>query len=194
MLKDLMMFASVAGVGYTWLCATVAPLVTSARSCLREHASRRALAGFGLACAAAVLWTIVPTVIALVGMMLEPRASLALLQLQLVGPGLAVGLSVWLLHFAVEQRLPRIGPTFEAATAIAIVAAVKDDDRTLAKVEGLYRAVATDGSRNVNTAPPPDAFETCTVPPWRSTMARTIDSPRPLPDGSRVPERDLSAL
>ncbi len=159
MLKDLMMFASVAGVGYTWLCAIVAPLVTSARSCLREHASRRALAGLGLACAAAILWTIVPAAIAFVGMLLEPRAGLALLQLQLLGPGLAVGLSVWLLHFAVEQRLPRLGSTFETATAVAIVAAVKDDDRTLAKVEGLYRAVATDGSRNVNTAPPAGSLD-----------------------------------
>ena len=32
------------------------------------------------------------------------------------------------------------------------------------------------------TAPPSGAFAAVTVPPWRSTMAWTIESPRPLPD------------
>ena len=43
-------------------------------------------------------------------------------------------------------------------------------------------------------APPPGAFDARTVPPWRSTMARTIERPRPLPDGTRVPAREASAL
>ena len=34
-------------------------------------------------------------------------------------------------------------------------------------------------------APPSGAFDAVTVPPWRSTMALTIDRPRPLPEGHR---------
>ena len=44
------------------------------------------------------------------------------------------------------------------------------------------------GRVTANTAPPPSASRTSTVPPWESATARTIDSPRPLPD------RGLAAL
>jgi len=220
MLRDVMMWVSVAGAAYAWLCAIVAPLVTAARSCARERASRRALIGLALAAAAAVLWTIVPAAVILLGMLLEPRAGLALVQARGLGAALAAGAGAWLMRLAIERRMPRLGATFETATAIAIAAAVDDDDRTLAKVERVYRTVATEGavrsrlppadirlqpmfqralpvtagSRNVKTAPPPGAFEARTSPPWRSTMARTIDSPSPLPDGAREPERDASTL
>ena len=38
-------------------------------------------------------------------------------------------------------------------------------------------------------APPWGGFDAVTVPPWRMTMACTMDRPRPLPDGSAVPVR-----
>jgi hypothetical protein len=46
----------------------------------------------------------------------------------------------------------------------------------------------------VNIAPPPGALDAVVSPPWRATMARTIDRPRPLPDATAVPARAASAL
>ena len=43
-------------------------------------------------------------------------------------------------------------------------------------------------------APPSGALAAVTVPPWRSTMARTIDRPRPLPEAAPVAVREASAL
>ena len=50
------------------------------------------------------------------------------------------------------------------------------------------------GRSKVNTAPPSDPFDAWISPPWRTTIARTIDRPSPLPDGTRVPARAASAL
>jgi hypothetical protein len=142
MLRELLMLFGVAAAAYAWLCAIVAPVVTALRSCLRERVSRRTAAGLAIALAAAILWTVVPSALALLGMMLEPRAGLAVVQAKGVGAAFACGLAAWVLALALERRMPRLGPTFEAATAIAIAAAVDDDERTLARVEQLYRAVA----------------------------------------------------
>jgi hypothetical protein len=163
-----------------------------------ERLGRRALAGLALACVAAVLWTVVPLAAALLAMILEPRAGLALVEAFGQARGLTVavasGVAAWVLRLAIERRMPRLGTTFEVATAVAIAAALRDDDRTLANVERVYRAVAIDGSRNVNTAPPAGELDAWTSPPCRLTMARTIERPRPLPDGTRVPARDASTL
>jgi hypothetical protein len=193
MLKDVLMFGSFASAAYAWLSAIVAPLATALRSWVRDR-RRGAMLVVGLAAAGALLWTLVPMALTLLGMMLEPRAGMVLLRTRTLVPGLAVGAGAWLLRLAFARRVPRLGDTFEAATAIAIVAAVKDDERTLGRVESLYRALAIDGSRKVNTAPPPGLFETATSPPWRTTMARTIERPRPLPERTRVPARDASTL
>jgi hypothetical protein len=136
----------------------------------------------------------VPVGLVLLGMILEPRAGLMLLQTTWLVPGLAFGALAWCVHLAAGRRVPRLGATFETATAIAIVAAVRDDDRTLARVEALYRGLVTDGRRNVNAAPPSGVFDATISPPWRTTIARTIDRPRPLPEGTRVPARDASTL
>jgi len=130
----------------------------------------------------------------LLGMMLEPQAGLLLLQTNWLAPGLALGVGAWCLQLAVERRLPRLGASFEIATALAIVASVRDDDKTLSRVEALYRAVVADGSRKVKAAPPSAVLDARTSPPWRRTIARTIDSPSPEPDGTTVPARDASAL
>lgn len=177
MLNDLMMFATIAAATYAWLCAIVAPLVTAARSCVRAHATRRALAGLALACSAAVLWTVLPIVLALVALMLEPRVGLALLQARIAAPGLGAGLGVWLLRFAVDQRLPRLGSTFETATAIAIVAAVNDNERTLGRVEALYREVAVDDPsyREVRLAPRPSATA------WSRRATRPLNTRHAVP-------------
>jgi hypothetical protein len=193
MVKDLLTLGVSATAGYGWLCAIIAPLVTAARSLVRRRGGD-ALKALALASGAAVLWTVVPLGVALLAMMLEPRYGLALLQARGLRPAFVAGMAAWLLHLALQRRMPRIGATFEAATAIAIVAAFDDAPRTLARVESLYRACASEGSRKVNSAPPDGLFEAWTSPPCRTTMARTIDSPRPLPDGMRVPAREASTL
>jgi hypothetical protein len=194
MLKDSLMLVSCGTAGYAWLSAIVAPLVCAARASIREGASRRALAALALAAGGAALWTCVPAGLALLAMILEPRVGLVVLRTRLLVPGVALGVCAWLVHLALERRMPRLGATFETATALAIVAAVRDDDRTLSRVESLYRAVVTDGSRNVKAAPPSGVLDARTSPPWRKTIARTIDRPSPLPEGTRVPERDASTL
>jgi len=194
MLKDLVMLGSCGTAAYTWLSAIVSPLVCAIRAFVREHASRRALAALALAAGGAVLWTFVPAGLALLGMMLEPRVALQLFHPRWLMAGFALGVCAWCARLAIEGSMPRLGATFETATALAIVAAVRDDDRTLARVESFYRAVVADGSRNVNAAPPPGPLDTRTSPPWRKTIARTIDSPSPLPEGTRVPARDASTL
>lgn len=194
MLKDVLVIGSCATASYAWLSAIVSPLVCALRASVRERASRRALAALALAAGGAVLWTFVPAGLTLLGMMLEPRAGLLLLRTNWLAPGLALGAGAWCVQLAVERRLPRFGESFETATALAIVASVRDDDRTLSRVEALYRAVVADGSRKVKAAPPSAVLDARTSPPWRTTIARTIDKPRPLPDGTTVPARDASAL
>jgi hypothetical protein len=194
MLKDVLIYASVGGTIYAWLSATLAPLVHAVRSCFRERLSVRAIAGVGLACGSLVLWTVVPAALVLLAMMLMPRAGLAIVTTQPLVPGLGIGLLAWTAHLVVERHLPRFGATFETASVLALVAAVRDDARTLARVEAVYRAVATEGSRNVKAAPPSGRLEAKTSPPWRTTMARTIESPSPLPEGTCVPAREASTL
>src|SRR5690606_24491122 len=50
------------------------------------------------------------------------------------------------------------------------------------------------GSVTVNTAPPSGAFSAQTWPPCWCTIARTIESPSPLPERVAAPERAASAL
>jgi hypothetical protein len=57
---------------------------------------------------------------------------------------------VWAGQLLAFARIPRVGPTLETATALAIVALVRDDAWTLARVERVYRAHA------VARAPAPD--------------------------------------
>src|SRR5262245_19457541 len=131
MLRDILILASCASVCYAWLCAVVAPLAQSARSLLRGARSVRAWEAFGLAVAAVVLWTAIIGATIVLAMMLEPRAGLGLLQSHLFSPGAWIGGAVWAIQFAVTQRPPRFGETFEAATVLAIVALVNDEPRTL---------------------------------------------------------------
>jgi hypothetical protein len=193
MMNDVLLFAAAGAVGYVWSCAVAPPIVRAAWSCVARR-TRGAVVALGLACAGAVVWTIVPLTLGLMALLLDPAIGVALLRATAWGPGLAIGGGVWLLRSTIEREMPRVGETFEAATAVAIVAAADDDPATVARVSAIYRAWAIDGSSSVNTAPPSGAFEARTSPPWRDTMARTIESPSPLPEGTRVPAREASTL
>ena len=146
--------------------------------------------------------------------MLEPRAGLALVRSPLFWPGAGLGAVVWAVHLARSARVPRFGDGFEAGTALAAVAIVDDSAPTLARVQALYartqsrgttvrRApqvlrsrsdLSAAGSTSVKIAPPPGWLAAEMSPPCRSTIARTIDSPRPLPERTVVPALEASAL
>jgi hypothetical protein len=142
MLREFVMLLSCAAVSYLWLCAIVSPLLTAVRSLARQGSDRAAWAAFGLAAGGAVLWTAIPLGLLVLAMMLEPSAGLALLHSDAGWRGVSLGNIVWagqLVAFAHVPRMPRIGSTFETATALAIVALVNDDARMLSRVERLYR-------------------------------------------------------
>jgi hypothetical protein len=59
--------------------------------------------------------------------------------------GVVTGIASWLVHAIVRRGMPRIGQAFETATALSIVAIVRDDPDTLDRVEQVYRAYAAPG-------------------------------------------------
>ena len=65
---------------------------------------------------------------------------MSILRNDLVWRGVTLGSIVWMCHGLAFARIPRIGSAFETATALGIVAIVRDDPWTLAKVERLYRS------------------------------------------------------
>ncbi|HEX9368875.1 MAG TPA: hypothetical protein VF921_19750 [Vicinamibacterales bacterium] len=142
MLRDIAVLLSCGAMSYVWLCVIASPLVNSARSLIRRGTDRTAWAALGLALAGAILWTTIIAGVILLAMMLEPRAGLALLRTGVEWRGVSLGNVVWICQFLAFARVPRVGPTIETATALAIVALVRDDPRTLSRVERLYRAHA----------------------------------------------------
>src|SRR5258708_34242071 len=142
MFRDVVMVMSCGAVSYLWLCVIVSPLASSLRSLVRHGADRTAWAAFALAAGGAVLWTAIVAGAVVLGMMLEPRAGLALLRSEVGWRGVALGNIVWLCQLLAFAHVPRIGPALETATAIAVVAPVRDDPRTLSRVETPYRAHA----------------------------------------------------
>ena len=153
MLKESVMLLSCSAMTYLWLCAIVSPLATSMRSLVRHASERTARAAFALAAAGAMLWTAIVAGGIVLAMMLEPRAGLALLRSDAGWRGVSLGTVVWIGQLLAFARVPRVGPTLEAATALAIVAIVRDDAPTLARVERLYRAhaVAATPARDVRS-------------------------------------------
>ena len=114
MLKDLVMLATCSTASYAWLSAIVSPIVRAGRAAIRQRGSRVSLAMLALAAAAAVLWTIVPAGFTLLGMMLEPRAGLELLQTQWLAPGLAERMPEWRLRTEPrKQAIPMVAPLDE---------------------------------------------------------------------------------
>jgi hypothetical protein len=144
MLRDVVTLLSCATAIYAWLCAIVAPLARAVRAAISRSAGPRPWMALGLAVGAGGLWTIVGAGAVLLFMMLEPGAGLALLASTVALPGLALGAIGWGTQWALTDRIPRLGQDFEVASALAIVALVRDDPETLGRVEHLYRAVAVD--------------------------------------------------
>ena len=62
---------------------------------------------------------------------------------------------MWACQLLAFARVPRLGPTFETATALAIVAFVQDDPWTLSRVERLYRSYALAEMPGAPAAPGP---------------------------------------
>src|SRR5713226_1664604 len=135
MFRDVVMVMSCGAVSYLWLCVIVSPLASSLRSLVRHGADRTAWAAFALAAGGAVLWTAIVAGAIVLGMMLEPRAGLALLRSDASWRGVSLGNVVWACQLVASARVPRIGPAVETATALAIVATVRDDPRTLSRAE-----------------------------------------------------------
>ena len=137
MLREVLLSMSTAAATYAWICAVAAPVVGSCRSMFRrlDKAAWQALA---LAVAGLALWTAVAAAVVLLAMTLEPGTGLAVLRGESLWSGLLLGTVVWGGQAALTGHLPRIGADFEAATAIGIVALVRQDEATLARVERLY--------------------------------------------------------
>ena len=142
MFRDVAILLSSGAVSYVWLCAIVSPLTSSIRSLIRHGADRTAWAAFALASGGAIVWTAIVAASILLGMMLEPRVGLALLRSDAGWRGVSLGNIVWACQLLAFARVPRLGPTVETATALAIVALVRDDPWTLSRVERLYRTHA----------------------------------------------------
>lgn len=141
MSQDLVIVATSAAAIYGWLCAVVPPGVHAAWAAVtrRTSAAWHALA---LAAAGAIVWTVIPAAALFVGMMLEPRAALAVVSSTVWVAGAVAGAACWICHAAATRQVPRIGSDFEVATALAIVALVDDDPATLSRVEQMYRDTA----------------------------------------------------
>lgn len=139
MLRDAVVLLTFGGASYLWLCAIASPLVSSVRSLLARRGDRQAWTALALAAAGAVLWTVVPAGALMGARMLESEAGLAVLRSEIVWRGVTLGNIVWMCHLLAFARTPRLGSAFETATALGIVAIVRDDPWTLSKVERLYR-------------------------------------------------------
>jgi hypothetical protein len=142
MFRDALVLMSFGAVSYLWLCAIASPLVSSVRSLLILRGDRQAWTALALAAAGAVLWTVAPAGAFMLLRMLETEAGVAVLRSDLLWRGVTLGNIVWLGQFLTFARIPRIGSAFETATALGLVAFVRNDPWTLSKVERLYRTHA----------------------------------------------------
>jgi hypothetical protein len=142
MFRDAVLLMWFGAVSYLWLCAIASPLVSSGRSLLVRRGDRPAWTALGLAAAGAVLWTAIPVGAILLMRMLEAEAGVSVLRGDIIWRGVTLGNIVWMCQMLTFARVPRIGSAFETATALGIVAIVRDDPWTLSKVERLYRTHA----------------------------------------------------
>lgn len=133
MLRDVVVLIGSGAGSYLWLCAIVSPLATALRSLGRHGADRTAWTAFGLAAAAGALWTALAAGAIVLGVMMESEAAWR---------GVTLGNIMWACQMVAFARAPRIGPTFETGSALALVAFVREDPWTLSRVERLYRAHA----------------------------------------------------
>lgn len=150
------MVFGVCGLGaYAWMCAVVPPIARSAKAVFVRPTATAWSAAL-LAAGAGLLWTMVGLATLFLWTSNEPRAGLIMFGTRLGLFGVAGGVASWIIHAIVRRGLPRIGQAFETATALSIVAIVRDDPDTLDRVEQLYRAYAAPGNadpRAVQLAP-----------------------------------------
>jgi hypothetical protein len=126
MLRDGLILVSSAAVSYLWLCAIVSPLATAVRAIARRGADRTAWTALGLAAAAAAIWTVAAAAV------LFPMHS------DILWRGISFGNIVWAGRLIAFARVPRLGPRFETATVLAMVAFVRNDPWAIPRVERLY--------------------------------------------------------
>lgn len=142
MLRDVVLLISFGAMSYLWLCAIASPLASSVRSLVVSRGDRRAWTALALAVAGAVLWTVVPAGALMLARMLEAEAGVSVLRSELVWRGVTLGSIGWMVRLLTFAHIPRLGSAFETATALGLVAFVRDEPWTLSKVERLYRSHA----------------------------------------------------
>jgi hypothetical protein len=138
MLREVLIFVSCGTAVYVWLCALVAPVFSASQQLIRHVADARAWGMLGLALGSALVWTLVPAAALFLLASLEPEAALAILQSASLDVAVLIGLIAWSIR-ATVFGVPRLDPDLEIAVALALVALVRDDGRTLGRVEKIYR-------------------------------------------------------
>jgi hypothetical protein len=129
---------------YAWMCAVVSPLLRSVKAVVMRPTDKAWSAAL-LAVGGGLLWTMVGCAALFLWTTIEPNAGLEMLGTPFGVFGMAGGVATWLIHALVKRGVPRIGQAFETATALSIVALVREDPGMLDRVEQLYRAHAAPG-------------------------------------------------
>ena len=151
MARDLTIVAFWALLTYAWMCAVVAPIARTAKIMAVTPTAEAWTAGF-LALAGCVLWTMVVLSGLSLLLMLAPTAGLVLLGSPLRLFGVAAGAVSWITYAVAAGRLPRVGRTFETATALSIVEFVCDRPDILTRVEQLYQTHAAPAARSIQSS------------------------------------------
>jgi hypothetical protein len=144
MTADALILAAGAALVYAWLCATVAPIAFAINSLITTRGEGRAWITLAVAAGSGLLWTTIAAGALLLGIAILPGAGLALLLSPFTIPGMSLGVMTWGLETVVTARLPRVGPAFELATALALLSFASDESRAVAEVERVYGAFLID--------------------------------------------------
>lgn len=155
MRPDVMVFGVCGFSTYAWMCAVVPPIARSAKAVV-VRPTATAWSAASLAAGAGLLWTMVGLATLFLWTSNDPHAGLIIFGTRLGVLGVAGGIATWIIHAIVRRGVPRIGQAFETATALSIVAIVRDDPDTLDRVEQLYRTYAAPANtdpRAVQLAP-----------------------------------------
>ena len=142
---------------------------------LAEHGVRPTRARVTNGGASSLLWKQI--VADVTGLVLEPVVD---------HPGSALGAA-----YAAGMGTAAFAEWSEIGRFVALGEPILPRTATAAVYDARYRAYrelygAAQGSVNVKHAPPPGASATRIVPPWSSTIARAIASPRPVPPAARL--------
>ena len=149
--RDLTILGFWSFLTYAWMCAVVPPIARTAKIMAFKPTVEAWTAGF-LALAGCVLWTMVALSGLSLLMMLAPTAGLVLLGSPLRLFGVAAGAVSWITYALAAGRLPRVGRTFEIATALCIVEFVCDRPDILTRVERLYQTYAAPAAGSIRSS------------------------------------------